>query len=583
MDATGFVDPGSLQLIFGLLGGLALFLYGMDQMAGSLKIVAGDRMTSILARLTRNRVAGVLTGAFVTAVIQSSSVTTVLVVGFISAGLMTLAQSVGVILGADIGTTITAQIIAFNIKEYSLLLVALGFLVMFVARRETTRHYGTAIMGLGLVFLGMGIMGEAMKPLRTWQPFLNVMAGMENPWLGIAVGAVFTALVQSSSATVGIIIVLGSQGLVSLPAGIALLLGANIGTTVTALLASIGRPREAQRSAVIHLIFKVVGVLIWVFLIDQLMWLAVQVSPSHPELAGAARLAAETPRQVANAHTLFNVANTLLFLPFVNVFVWLVRRLVPDREEGDRLVRIKYLDEGLLSTPAFALDRARLEMLHMGDRVRDMLRDILPVTLGGDREDLKGFAAKDDEVDQLHGEIVTYLGRVSQETLTGGQTDELLKLMEATNDLENIGDIIETNLVSLGHSRLDDGVRVSAATAGVLDEFHLAVTRALDMALVAVSQKNEAAAAEVVEMKADINRLADSAALHEARRLVAHEPGRLAAYTFEVDVLESLKRVYYFTKRMARAALPSVDLRTSEAHEAKEATVTEGNAGTEKT
>ena len=249
MEAAGFTDPGPLQLIFGLLGGLALFLYGMGQMADSLKIVAGDRMKSILARLTRNRVAGVLTGAFVTAVIQSSSVTTVLVVGFISAGLMTLAQSVGVILGADIGTTITAQIIAFNIKEYSLLLVAAGFLVMFVARRETTRHYGTAIMGLGLVFLGMGIMGAAMKPLRTWQPFLDVMAGMENPWLGIAVGAVFTALVQSSSATVGIIIVLGSQGLVSLPVGIALLLGANIGTTVTALLASVGRPREAQRAA----------------------------------------------------------------------------------------------------------------------------------------------------------------------------------------------------------------------------------------------------------------------------------------------------------------------------------------------
>jgi phosphate:Na+ symporter len=564
MEAAGFTDPGPLQLIFGLLGGLALFLYGMGQMADSLKIVAGDRMKSILARLTRSRVAGVLTGAFVTAVIQSSSVTTVLVVGFISAGLMTLGQSVGVILGADIGTTITAQIIAFNIKEYSLLLVAAGFLVMFVARRETTRHCGTAIMGLGLVFLGMGIMGEAMKPLRTWQPFLNVMAGMENPWLGIAVGAVFTALVQSSSATVGIIIVLGSQGLVSLPAGIALLLGANIGTTVTALLASIGRPREAQRAAVIHLIFKVVGVLIWVFLIPQLIWLTLQVSPSHPELTGAARLGAETPRQIANAHTLFNVANTLLFLPLAGVFVRLVRRLVPDRKNGDGLVRIKYLDEGLLRTPAFALDRARLEMLHMGDRVREMLKDILPATLVGDREDLKGFSARDDEVDQLHGEIVTYLGRVSQESLTGGQTDELLKLMEATNDLENIGDIIETNLVSLGHSRLDDGVHVSAATAGVLEEFHLAVSRALEMSLVAVSQKNEAAAAEVIAMKAEINQLADSAALHEARRLVAHEPGRLAAYTFEVDVLESLKRVYYFTKRMARAALPSVNLRTSE-------------------
>ncbi|NNK49116.1 MAG: Na/Pi cotransporter family protein [Gemmatimonadetes bacterium] len=561
MHGTGFTDPGPLQLIFGLLGGLALFLYGMGQMADSLKIVAGDRMKSILARLTRNRVTGVLTGAFVTAVIQSSSVTTVLVVGFISAGLMTLTQSVGVILGADIGTTITAQIIAFNIKEYSLLLVAVGFLVMFVARRDTTRHYGTAIMGLGLVFLGMGIMGEAMRPLRTWQPFLNVMAGLENPWLGIAVGAVFTALVQSSSATVGIIIVLGSQGLVSLPAGIALLLGANLGTTVTALLASIGRPREAQRSAVIHLIFKVVGVLIWVFLIDQLMWLAVQVSPSHPELAGGARLAAETPRQVANAHTLFNVINTLLFLPFVNAFVWLVRRLLPDRKNGDQRVRIKYLDEGLIRTPAFALDRARLEMLHMGDRVRAMLQDILPATLGGDRENLGGFAARDDEVDALHGEIVTYLGRVSQESLTEGQTVELLQLMEATNDLENIGDIIETNLVSLGHSRLDDAVRVSAATVGVLEEFHSAVGRALDMALLAVTQKNEAAAAEVVAMKSEINRLADSAHLHEAKRLIAQEPGRLPAYTFEVDVLESLKRVYYFTKRMARAALPGADIR----------------------
>jgi phosphate:Na+ symporter len=561
MQAVGLSDPGPLQLIFGLLGGLALFLYGMGQMADSLKVVAGDRMKSILAHLTRNRVTGVLTGAFVTAVIQSSSVTTVLVVGFISAGIMTLSQSVGVILGADIGTTVTAQIIAFNIKEYSLLLVAAGFVVMFAARRETTRHYGTAVMGLGLVFLGMGIMGEAMKPLRTWQPFLGVMAGLENLWLGIAVGALFTALVQASAATIGIIIVLGSQGLVTLPAGVAILLGANIGTTVTALLASIGRPREAQRAAVIHLIFKVVGVLIWVFLIQQLIWLAVQVSPSHPELAGTARLAAETPRQIANAHTLFNVVNTLLFLPFTGAFVWLVRRLVPDRKNGDRTVKIKYLDDGLVRTPSFALDRARLEMLHMGDLVRAMLKDILPATLGGDREGLQEFSRRDDQVDQLHGEIVTYLGRVSQEALTASQTEELMQLMEATNDLENIGDIIETNLVSLGRSRLDDGVHVSAATAAVLEEFHSSVSRALDMAIVAVSQKNEAAATEVVGMKGEINRLADSAAIHEARRLVAHEPGRLAAYTFEVDVLESLRRVFYFTKRMARAALPSADIR----------------------
>jgi phosphate:Na+ symporter len=552
----GFTDPGPIQLIFGLLGGLALFLYGMGQMADSLKVVAGDRMKSILARLTRNRVTGVITGALVTSVIQSSSVTTVLVVGFISAGLMTLTQSAGVILGADIGTTITAQIIAFNIREYSLLLVAAGFLVTFVARRDRTRLYGTAVMALGLVFLGMGIMGEAMKPLRTWPPFLGAMAGMENPVLGIAVGALFTALIQSSSATVGIIIVLGSQGLVTLEAGIALLLGANIGTTVTALLASIGRPREALRASVIHLVFKVLGVLIWVFLIDQLIWLTVGVSPSHSDLSGMARLAAETPRQVANAHTLFNVANTLLFLPLTGVFVWLSRRLIPDRPEGEGEIRARYLDEGLVRTPAFALDRARLELLHMGDLVTEMSGDILPAVLAGSREDLRSFKARDDSVDALHGRIVTYLGRVSQEHLTEVQTEELVRLMEATNDLENIGDVIETNLVSLGHSRLDDGVRVSDETRKVIREFHAVVTRALDMALMAVTQRNERAASEVIEMKDGINRLADSAALHEARRLVAAEPGRLAAYAMEVDLLENLKRIYYFCKRMARAALP---------------------------
>jgi len=550
-------QPGAVQLIFGLLGGLALFLYGMSQVADSLKVVAGDRMKSILARLTRHRVAGVATGAFVTAVIQSSSVTTVLVVGFISAGLMTLGQSVGVILGADIGTTVTVQIIAFNIQEYSLLLIAAGFLVMFGGRRRSMlRHYGMALMALGLVFLGMGIMGDSMSPLRTWRPLLVLMTRLQDPLLGIFVGTLFTAAIQSSAAAIGIVIVLASQGLISLEAGIALLLGANIGTTATALLASVGRPRDAQRAAVIHLIFKVVGVVIWVFFIPELTWLATRVSPSHPELSGVARLAADTPRQLANAHTLFNVANTVLFLPFGGVFVWLSRRLLRARPEGEGRVRARYLDERLLSTPAFALDRARLELLHMGDLVTEMLRDILPAVLRGSRDELLTFKDRDDAVDQLHGRIVTYLGRVSQVPLTAAQTGELFRLMEAANDLENIGDVIETNLVSLGYSRLDDGVRVSEATTAVIEDLHATVSRALDMALLAVTQKNELAAAEVLGMKGDVSRMADSAARHEARRLVAEEPGRLPAYAMEVDLLANLTRVYFFCRRMARAALP---------------------------
>ena len=228
----------------GLFGGLAMFLFGMEQMSDGLKAAAGDSLKEVLARLTKNRFMGALTGAFVTTVLNSSSVTTVLVVGFVSAGFMSLTQSIGVIMGANIGTTITAQIVAFNVTQYALVMIAIGFLMMFTGKAEKTRHYGSIAMGLGMVFYGMGVMGEAMQPLQNYQPFLDLMIRMENPLLGILVGAVFTGLVQSSSATTGIAIVMASSGLITLPAGIALAFGSNIGTCVTAILASLGKPVE---------------------------------------------------------------------------------------------------------------------------------------------------------------------------------------------------------------------------------------------------------------------------------------------------------------------------------------------------
>ncbi|HKJ20338.1 MAG TPA: Na/Pi symporter, partial [Woeseiaceae bacterium] len=253
-----------------LLGGLALFLFGIDQLTDSLKAVAGDRMKAILARLTSTRFSGALTGAFVTAVIQSSSVTTVLVVGFTTAGLMSFSQSIGVIMGANIGTTITAQIVAFKVTKAALGMIALGFSILFFAKRDAFRHYGGIIMGLGLVFFGMSLMSDAMEPLRSYQPFLDMMVRMENPLIGILVAAAFTALIQSSSATTAIVIVMAGQGFISLPAGIALAFGANIGTCVTALLAAIGKPREAIRAATTHILFNIAGVVIWVAFIDQL-------------------------------------------------------------------------------------------------------------------------------------------------------------------------------------------------------------------------------------------------------------------------------------------------------------------------
>jgi phosphate:Na+ symporter len=547
-------DIDWMTMGMGLFGGLALFLFGMDQMADALKAVAGERMKDILGRLTTNRFMGALTGAFVTAVINSSSVTTVLVVGFISAGLMSLAQSVGVIMGANIGSTVTAQLIAFKVTQAALLMIGIGFVMLFVSKSERIRQYGGMLMGLGLVFFGMSVMSDAMAPLRTYEPFLDVMEEMENPFVGILVAALFTGLIQSSAATTGIVIVMASQGLVNLPTGIALAFGANIGTCATAGLAVIGKPREAVRAAVVHVMFNIAGVLIWVGFIDQFAEFVRWMSPKYPDLSGTALLAAEVPRQIANAHTMFNVANTIIFIGFTGQFARLAEWLVPDKPLGEEalVVRAKYLDDELLATPSLALDRVRLETLHMGELVQGMMTRIMPAILSGNKSTLHDIERMDDDVDRLHAQIIDYLGKVSRLSLTQRQTTELLRLMEAVNDLENIGDVIETNLIVLGHERIDEGVSISQPTREVLTNFHVAVNRAVEAAIQAVAQKNELAARTVTSMKQEIARIADSAAAHQAQRLVAEEPNRIPAYTIEIDIIEKLKRIYYFAKRMAK-------------------------------
>lgn len=532
-------------LIGGLLGGLAIFLLGMEQMTEALKIVAGDRLRGILQRLTTNRLMGMVTGAGITAVIQSSSVTTVLVVGFISSGLMTFEQSIGIILGANIGTTITAQIIAFKVTTYALYAVAIGFGVSFIAKNGVKKARGSALLGLGLVFFGMTLMGEAMEPLRDSETFINAMANFENPLFGVMVAAAFTAIVQSSSATTGIVIVLAQQGLITLETGIALVLGANVGTAITAILASLGKPREALRAAMAHTLFNVGGVLIWL--------------PFTGVLAGVvSNFGGGTAREVANAHTIFNIVNAALVVGVSVQFARLVERLIPDRGgDAEALIKAKYLDEALLRTPTLALDRARLEMLRMADRVRVMLAQALPAVLSGTRWELQEVAAQDDEVDALHGQVIAYLGRISETRLSEESTDELLSIMGAANDLEAIGDLIETNLVNLGMARIESNLVVSASTRNVLTEFHEAVTDALDLAMLALTQKNADAARRAAVMKKQINSLERAASMHQAERLMADAPDRVATYRLEIDVINTLKRVFYFARRIARSSVPA--------------------------
>jgi phosphate:Na+ symporter len=417
-------------------------------------------------------------------------------------------------------------------------------------------------MGLGMVFFGMHVMSEAMAPLRSYQPFLDLMKTMDNPIVGVLIAAVFTALIQSSSASTGIVIVMASQGFISLQAGIALAFGSNIGTCATALLAVIGKPREAVRAAIVHLMFNVGGVLVWLPFIGFIANFVTGISPSYPDLDGTARLAAETPRQIANAHTFFNVANTLIFIWFTTQIARLVEWLVPDRalEEEAMIVRTKFLQDELLSTPSLALDQVRMEMMHMGETVNQMLQRIMPAIIKGDREALEEIRKMDDTVDILHAGIIDYLGRISKQPLNDEQTRELMALMEAVSNLENIGDIVETNLVVLGYDRIKDGIQISEATQAVLNGFQQAITRAVTAAIQAVAQRNQRAAQVVTGMKDEINQIADSAALHEARRLVAEEPNRIPAYTMEVDLIEKQKRIYYFAKRMARTVLPAAIL-----------------------
>lgn len=529
-------------LIFGLLGGLAIFLIGMEMMTEALRLIVGGKARMVIEKLTSNRFMGLLTGAGITAVVQSSSVTTVLIVGFISAGLMSFVESIPVILGSNIGTTITAQVIAFNVTTWALALVAGGFLLTQVAKREKRKAQGAAIIGLGLVFFGMVVMGEAVSPLRTYEPFINAMESLDNLFLAILVGAIFTALVQSSSATTGIVIVLASQGLISLEAGVGLIMGANIGTSVTALLAAIGKPREAQRAAVAHLVFNVAGVLIWLPFLGLLV--------SWVESLGGG-----ISREVANAHTIFNVVNALIFLPFVTQFAALITRMVPDKPQVGAIAP-KYIDAGLLRTPNIALAKARMEILRMASRVQGMLVDFLPAILDGDIDTMADVEERDDEVDELHGLVLEYLGRISQEKLSEDSGAELVDLLEATNALEAIGDLVETNMIALGYERIESSVTVSVETRSLIERYHQLVVEAFEMALVAVIQKDQGAARTVAGMKREIRNLEDEIMVHQNERLVADEPNRIATYRFELDLITNLKRVYYFARRIARAAVP---------------------------
>ena len=428
----------SITDIFGLLGGLALFLHGMQMMSSGLEAAAGNKMKRILERLTSNRFLGVAVGAVITAVIQSSSATTVMVVGFVNSGMMTLQQAVWIIMGANIGTTITGQLIALDVGALAPLFAFIGVALVVFIKKQSVHHYGQIIAGLGILFIGMEMMSGSMLPLRESEAFISLMTRFSNPVLGILAGMIFTAIIQSSSASVGILQALAAGGLIGLDGAVYVLFGQNIGTCITAVLASIGTSRNAKRTTIIHLMFNVIGTTIFTIICMTLplVELVESFTPGNPQA------------QIANMHTLFNVVTTLLLLPFGTGLAALATKILPEREseaqEGKKfLLYIKPVETGAeyqVGTSAIALHGIRSELVRMAEMTGQNVKESFQAVLDGNSALLSEVEQREDYIDYLNKEISSFISdRISYETNTEDSA-RLSAFFKISGNLERIGD-----------------------------------------------------------------------------------------------------------------------------------------------
>lgn len=441
-------------ILFGLIGGLGLFLFGMKIMSEGLQKVAGNRMRKILAALTTNRFIGMFVGLAVTAIIQSSSATTVMVIGFVNAGLMTLMQAIGVVLGANIGTTITAQLLALKITQFALPAIGVGTGLKLFSRNKTWIYCGEILLGFGILFYGLATMKGAFDPLKGSDVFREffLMVG-DNYLLAVLSGALLTILVQSSSATIGITMALASSGLLNFDVSVALILGENIGTTVTANLAAIGTNLAARRTALAHLLFNVLGVIFIVLCFPVFLQAVDSLTPGDPSFivrttAESAEIGAAIGDQpniswhIANAHSLFNVINTLIFLPLIGLLAKLACMILPGKDELMEF-HLKYIDNRVLNTPPIALGQARSETRRMAHLTLEMLDESMAFFRDGNLKRLTALEKKEEVVDLLQKEITDFLVNLSQKSITQDMSRDVASMMHMVNDLERVGDHCE--------------------------------------------------------------------------------------------------------------------------------------------
>ncbi len=549
-DAEGF---SFFLIIIGLFGGLGMFLYGMEMMSDGMKMTAGNSMRAILKKLTSNRFIAVFVGAFITMIIQSSSATTVMLVSFVNSGLLNFVQALGVILGSNIGSTVTAQIVAFKVTDYALLLIAVGSIMALFSKKDSAKHIGFVILGFGLLFYGMKVMSDTMKPLRTDPTFNSILTSFENPFLGILAGAIFTALIQSSSATTGIVITLASSGSITLEAGIPLILGANIGTCITALLAGLKATRDAKRVAIGHVLFNVIGVLVFCFWIPTFADLVAQTTDN-------------VPRQIANAHTIFNIVSTMLFIPFAPFISRTIIRYFPDKEKLRNIEKpaILNLDEKVLSYPTAAINNAQAEIsgvVGLTERVVGSL--VSPFITDKDQSDVEnpelnlitGLHQRLEKIKYLNENISNYLIKISQQDLTSHQSREVFALVSATNYLNSINDTVKLkfeNLIGKKES-LDEGF--SDAGQEEILVYHAKLLKQIKRLNKYFAKYDRAKATKIMKKGKKYKDLEEKYRLEHFKRVSGNVSVSVATHQLHVELMDMLKQINTFIELIASTLL----------------------------
>ena len=532
-----------IGIVLGLLAGLGLFLYGMNLMGNGLQKAAGDRLKKIIELLTRNRFIAVLVGVFVTGVIQSSSATTVMVVGFVNAGIMQLNQAIGVIMGANVGTTVTAQLVSFDLEAIAPVAVGIGVIIHMVTKSEKLKSYAEILIGFGILFVGMTYMKDAMSPLREVQAFKDMLVNFgHNPILGILMGFTLTLLVQSSSASIGILLALASQGMLPLEAALPILYGDNIGTCTTALISSIGASKNAQRAAVMHLTFNIIGTLIFALILNRpIMMVVTSIDPTN------------IARQIANAHTLFNITNVIIQFPFAGLIVKIAERVIPEKPEELELKTTSFIDLRMLNTPSIALKNTIKECLHMGNKAKYSLENSMIALIDKDRDAAFRTFDTEKEINQLERDILEYLIQLSNAAISGEDRAIVDELFNTINDIERVGDHAD-NIAELSMYFIEKDLTFSEESIKDINTRYEKVMKTYEMSLQSMREGSSELALKVVKMEEQVDIIERSCRSAHIYRLNNSMCNPEAGIIF-LDLLSNLERISDHASNIAKAVI----------------------------